>query len=256
MKKAWSVTGNIVVGLLAVLAICMMIFTVVSVNTFDRSDRSIFGYRMMVVLSDSMSATDFKAGDLIFVKQTDPRELKVGDVISYIAQSPENYGATVTHKIRRATTDEEGNPGFITYGTTTGMDDPQVVTWQNVLGKYQAKLPGVGTFFSFLRTVPGYLLLILLPFLILILYQGAGCVRAFREYREEQMAGIASEREKLREEKEVNERMLKELAEMRRQIESMTKEQNWPEDVNQIIFQELDEVARGEESEVDKNDEE
>ena len=56
------------------------------------------------------------------------------------------------------------------------------------------------------------------------------------------MAGIASEREQLREEKEANERMLKELEEMRQQIESMTKEQNWPEDVNQIISQELDEV--------------
>ncbi len=242
MKRVWNVAANVFVVLLAVLAVCMMIFTVVSVNTFDRSDRSIFGYRMMVVLSDSMSATDFNAGDLIFVKKTDPKELKEGDVISYIAQSPENYGATVTHKIRRATTDEEGNPGFITYGTTTGMDDPQVVTWQYILGKYQTKLPGVGTFFSFLRTVPGYLLLILLPFLILILYQGVGCARAFREYREEQMAGIASEREKLREEKEANERMLKELEEMRQQIESMTKEQNWPEDVNQIISQELDEV--------------
>lgn len=244
MKRVWNVAANVFVVLLAVLAVCMMIFTVVSVNTFDRSDRSIFGYRMMVVLSDSMSATDFNAGDLIFVKKTDPKELKEGDVISYISQSPENYGATVTHKIRKEATDEEGNPGFITYGTTTGIDDPQIVTWQYILGKYQAKLPGVGIFFSFLKTVPGYLLLILLPFLILILYQGAGCARAFREYREEQMAGIASEREKLREEKEANERMLKELEEKRQQIESITKEQNWPEDVKQIISQELDEVNR------------
>lgn len=244
MKRAWNVAGNVLVGLLAVLAVCMMIFTVISVTTFDRSDRSIFGYRIMVVLSDSMSATDFKAGDLIFVKQTDSRELKEGDVISYISQSPDNYGATVTHKIRRATTDEKGNPGFITYGTTTGTDDPQIVTWQYILGKYQTKLPGVGRFFSFLKTVPGYMLLILLPFMILILYQGVSCVRAFREYREEQMAGIASEREKLREQKEANERMLKELEEMRWQIESMTKEQNWPEDVNQIISQELDEMSR------------
>lgn len=170
MKKIWNVTGNVFIGILAVVAVCMMIFTVFSVTTVNRHDRSIFGYKMLVVLSDSMSATDFSAGDLIFVKETDPKTLKEGDIIAYISQDSENYGATVTHKIRRAITDENGDLGFITYGTTTGMDDPVAVTWQYILGKYRMKLPGVGTFFSYLKTVPGYLLFILLPFMGLILF--------------------------------------------------------------------------------------
>ena len=65
MKKAWNIISNIAVFLIAVLAVCMMVFTIFSVNTFDRNDRSIFGYRLLVVLSDSMSATDFKAGDYV-----------------------------------------------------------------------------------------------------------------------------------------------------------------------------------------------
>lgn len=243
MKKAWNIISSIAVGLLAVAAVGMMIFTVFSVTTFDRNDRSIFGYKMYIVLSDSMSATDFDAGDLVLVKETDPATLKEGDIIAYISQDSENYGATVTHKIRRATTDEEGNPGFITYGTTTGIDDPSTVTWENILGQYRMKLSGVGTFFSYLKTVPGYLLFILLPFMVLILFQGVNCVRLFREYRTEQMADILSERERLREEKEANERMLRELLEMREQIESMTQEQDWPEDVKRIISEELEEVG-------------
>ena len=163
--------------------------------------------------------------------------------ISYISQDSENYGATVTHKIRSATTDKEGNSGFITYGTTTGIDDPVVVTWQYILGQYRMRLPGVGTFFSYLKTVPGYLLFILLPFLILILAQGMKCVRLFREYRAEQMAGIQAEREKLRQEKAVNERMLRELEEMREQIESMTQKPDWPEEVKRIVSEELEEVG-------------
>lgn len=243
MKNAWNVISNCLIGLMAVVAVSMMIFTVVSVTTFDRSDRSIFGYRMLVVLSDSMSATDFNAGDLIFVKETDPKTLKAGDIIAYISQDSANYGTTVTHKIRRAATDQEGNPGFVTYGTTTGFDDPTIVTWQQILGKYRMKLPGVGRFFGYLKTVPGYLLFILFPFVILILFQGAGCFRAFREYREEQMKGIQSEREKLKEEKEANERMLRELEEMRQQIEIMAQEQNRTENV-QMASQEPEEEDR------------
>ena len=181
MKRARKVAFTVLVNLLAAVAVCMMIFTVISVTTFDRNDRSIFGYRMYVVLSDSMSATDFKAGDLIFVKETDPQTLKEGDIIAYLSRDSDNYGATVTHKIRRAATDEDGNPGFVTYGTTTGIDDPMVVTWQYILGQYRMRLPGVGKFFSYLKTVPGYLLCILLPFMILILFQGTSCVRLFQE---------------------------------------------------------------------------
>ena len=37
------------------LAVFMMIFTIVSVSTFDRADRNLFGYKAFIVLSDSMS---------------------------------------------------------------------------------------------------------------------------------------------------------------------------------------------------------
>ena len=65
MKKAWHIIKAILLWLVVALAVCMMGFTIVSVNTFDRMDRSLFGYKAFIVLSDSMSATDFNAGDLI-----------------------------------------------------------------------------------------------------------------------------------------------------------------------------------------------
>ena len=40
---------------------------------FDRTDRSLFGYKVFVVLSDSMSATDFRAGDIVLARKVDPR---------------------------------------------------------------------------------------------------------------------------------------------------------------------------------------
>ena len=220
MKRAWNIISNILVCLLALVAVSIMIFTLISVTAFDRNDRTLFGYRMLVVLSDSMSATDFKAGDLIFVKETDPQKLKEGDIISYVSQDPGNYGVTVTHKIRRATTDAEGNPGFVTYGTTTGIDDPVIVTWSDILGRYRMRLPGAGTFFSFLKTVPGYILFILLPFMILIITRTLSCVRLFREYKEEELAEIVDQREKLKEDQETARRMMERLDGLKAQMEA------------------------------------
>ena len=173
----------------------MMIFTVVSVNTFDRNDRNIFGYKMFIVLSDSMKKTDFDAGDLVLVKEVDPSTLQVGDIISYQSTNAENYGETVTHKIRALTKDAEGNPGFITYGTTTDTNDENIVTYSFVLGKYQTKLPGVGKFFQFLKTTPGYIICIFLPFLLLIVMQGVSSIRLFRKYKKEQQSELQAEKD-------------------------------------------------------------
>ncbi len=208
MKKALHIIKNIFTWLVVALAVCMMIFTIVSVNTFDRSDRSIFGYKAFIVLSDSMSKTDFDAGDLILSKEVDPSTLQVGDIISYQSTNTENYGEIVTHKIRELTKDAEGNPGFITYGTTTDTNDENIVTYSFVLGKYQIRLPGVGKFFQFLKTTPGYIICIFLPFLLLILMQGINSIRLFRKYKQEQLAELEAEREKQKQELEEERRRL------------------------------------------------
>ena len=215
MKKAWNKFSDVLVVVLTVLAIAMMIFSLISTFIFDRNERSLFGYRMMVVLSDSMSATDFDSGDLIFVKKgIDPMTLQPGDIVSYISQDPANYGQTVTHKIKRTTLDADGTLGFITYGTTSGKDDSTVVAQSCILGKYAGKLPKVGTFFAYLKTVPGYVMFILLPFGLLILTQSVKCVRDFREYREEEMTELREERERLKLEREKNSQLLARLEQL------------------------------------------
>lgn len=222
MKKALNLIKNIFVWLMVALAVCMMIFTVVSVNTFDRSDRSLFGLKMFIVLSDSMSKTDFDAGDLVLVKEVDPKDLKEGDIIAYTSQNTSNYGETVTHKIRRLTTDDNGAPGFITYGTTTDTDDETVVTYPYVLGKYKSHIPKVGKFFMFLKTTPGYIVCILIPFLVLILIQGLNCIRLFRRYKYEQEQEMKEEREKIAEERAENQKVMEELLALKAQISQQT----------------------------------
>lgn len=218
--KARNLIRNIVVWLFVAIAVLMMVFTMISVATFDRTDRSLFGMKAFIVLSDSMSRTDFSAGDLVFVKEVDPATLAEGDIISYISQNTANYGETVTHKIRRVTTDAKGNPGFVTYGTTTDTDDETIVTYPFVIGKYKGHIPKIGRFFQFLKTTPGYIVCILIPFLALILFEGARCIQLFRKYKAEQQAALNAEREKLEADKAETARMLEELRAMQAKLEA------------------------------------
>lgn len=217
-RKVLGIVKNVLVWLVVIAAVSMMIFTVISVTTFDRSDRDLFGYKAFIVRTDSMSATDFEAGDLILIKEVDPSTLKEGDIIAYRSTAIENYGEVITHKIRALTTASDGSAAFITYGTTTDIDDSIPVAHQYVLGKYAGKLPGIGAFFTFLKTTPGYILCILLPFTLLIVAQGVNTIRLYQKYKKQQQKELERERGKIEAERQELSRMADELMQMRAQM--------------------------------------
>lgn len=218
MKKVWQIASNALVWLVILIAVAAMVFTIFSVRLFNSNERSLFGHHFYIVLSDSMSATGIHAGDLVVVKRVDPTTLEPGDIISFQSQNADNYGQVVTHMIRAKTTDRYGSPAFVTYGTTTGTDDEALVTYPYVMGKLTTSLPKTGTFFNFMKTPVGYIVCILVPFMLLIGYQGLNTVKAFRLYRNEQMEEMQQEKQQLEEDRRRSEAMMQRLLQMQQQF--------------------------------------
>ena len=218
VSSVLSILKHTIVGLIALVAVAVVIFTVVSLTVFNRSERSLFGYRAFIVLSDSMSATDFDAGDVVVVKSVDPATLVPGDIIAFTSQNTSNFGETVTHKIRALTTDDRGDPAFITYGTTTQTDDETPVSYSHVLGKYQFSLPKIGVFFQYLRTGPGYIMFVFLPFALLIGYQALQSFRLFQQDKKEEMDKLQAEREQIAAEREETRQMLAEVKKLQAEL--------------------------------------
>lgn len=223
IKKRLQITITVFSWLIVALAVGMMVFTLISVNTFDQTDRSIFGFKFFIVTNDSMSATDFEAGDIAISKKIDPKTLKEGDIITFLSQDPNSFGKVITHKIRRVITDSNRNPAFITYGTTTNIDDKTVVTHEYIVGKYVGRIPNLGWFFQFFKTTPGYITCILIPFLFLTIFQFLICIYLFHQYQKGQLDEIKAERAKLEEERAENQRIIAELLELKAQLK---KEEN------------------------------
>ena len=230
-KKLVNIGMKVITWLLIAFTVFMMIFTIVTVTTVDRNDRSIFGVKFYIVQTDSMSKSEnnkdmdihFNAGDIVLIKDlsdNEKAELKAGDVIAFLSTNSVSYGETVTHMIREVKYNDEGKiVGFVTYGTNTGTNDEKVVEPEYILGKYTGKLPGVGNFFAFVKSTPGYIVCILVPFLLLILYNGVNVIRLFRQYKKEQTAVMEAERAEIAEERKKNEDMLRELQALKEQLE-------------------------------------
>lgn len=208
-KKALKITGNVLTGIVAVLVVVMTVLTVFSMVFNRDGTASVFGVQAYVVQSDSMTP-EFAAGDVIFSEEVNPEELVAGDIITFISRDSASYGQTITHCIREVTT-HNGELAFITYGIATGVDDGTPAVASDVLGRYTFRIAGLGSFFEFLKSVPGYIVCILLPFLAIIGLQVANIVSAVRAARAEKAAAAAAERSRV-------EALEEEVARLRAQV--------------------------------------
>ena len=76
LKNILSRVLKVVSWILIVFTVIVMIFTVVSMATLNKNDRNLFGYKFLIVQSDSMSPSEnnadhdvhFRAGDIIIIK--------------------------------------------------------------------------------------------------------------------------------------------------------------------------------------------
>lgn len=229
VRKILNIAMKVFTWLLIAFTVFMMIFTIVTVTTVDKNDRSIFGAKFYIVQTDSMSLSDknadmdvhFNAGDIVIITDVkDPTKLEAGDIIAFMSTNSISYGETVTHMIREVRRAQNGKLlGYVTFGTNTGVNDEALVEPEYILGSYSGKLPGVGNFFAFVKSTPGYIICILVPFLLLILYNGVNVIRLFRKYRGEQIAAMQAERDLIDAERAENQRMMQELLALKAQLE-------------------------------------
>ena len=208
---------SIIVSIVTIAALVMALATVIFTFSVDKTDRSLFGIRFYICLSDSMKATDFEAGDLVVSRKVSLDKIQEGDIISYISTDVSSNGEIITHKVREIKV-ENGVYRFTTYGTTTGDDDLTPVDGVNVLGKYAFSIPKLGLFFNFVKTVPGYICCVFIPFMFLIVLQIINTVSLFREYKRTETIKLNDERKELERKMEENKEMLRKLEEMKAQM--------------------------------------
>ena len=228
-KKISTVIFKIVTWLLVAFTVFMMIFTIFTVMTVDKNDQNFFGFRFYIVQTDSMSLSEnneylkvhFNAGDVIIIKNVeDTTAFRTGDIIAFVSTNSDSYGETITHMIRKVQKNSSGKvEGYVTYGTNTGADDEALVEPGYVLGTYSGKIPGAGYLFSFVKSTAGYIICILVPFLLLILYNAVNVIRLSHRQKREQREAIQAERDQIEADRTEVYRMMNQLLDLKADLE-------------------------------------
>jgi signal peptidase len=122
----------------------------------------------MVVKSPSMEPT-FYQGDLIIIKKCDPSKLVVGDIVTFHTIIENEY-ALNTHRIIEI--DGTGDASlFVTKGDNNPISDIHRISTFDVVGKYVTRVPVLGKVISFLSGGLGFVLVIVLPMVLFLIYQ-------------------------------------------------------------------------------------
>lgn len=244
-KKILLKVKDIAVWTFFVLTILIMLFTIISSIFFNNKkgeDKSLFGLTFNIVLTDSMKDDirnggvdkgEFASGDLIIGTRLDDDEkskLEIGDIITFLSsnnvgtdEEKQTYGymgSTVSHEICGKAYDQNGkHVGYYTRGTTTMTQDEAIVYFSEIRSEYCFTMPFLGHFFQFVKTTPGYIVCILVPFILIIALQITNVVKAFRQYKGEQLSEMKEERQKLEEDKQANAKMMEELLALKAELE-------------------------------------
>ncbi len=180
--KKSSVLNKILNVVLVITIIIAAVCTYISfVSTSGNGVPSIFGIRILSIQTDSMYPT-ILPGDLIFdVGVEDKGELRPGDIITYWTVI---NGERVlnTHTITQIY-DGGGYLLFETKGDNNTIADALTVHESEIVGKYVARVPGVGKVMDYLQTSTGFLLVVVLPVFIFFLYHVIQFFRVLFEYQ-------------------------------------------------------------------------
>ncbi len=143
---------------------------VLMLRSVSGRDMEIFGYRFYHIISPSMEPT-IPVGSQIIVKETDPAQLQVGDIITFRSQDPAISGYPNTHRIDQIVTDDAGNTAYITKGDNNPIVDDYLVYPADLYGKVVVITP-VGewllAFYSFATTPIGFCVVIIMPLLLVL----------------------------------------------------------------------------------------
>lgn len=117
------------------------------------------------VVARNPAKDHIETGDLIITKKVDPKELKLGDVISFKMKS----GNVNTHRIVKIL-EENGKLSFRTRGDFTGDVDDEIIPEDAVISVYRSRIPSLGDLIFFLQQPVGMVIFIGVPVIAFIVF--------------------------------------------------------------------------------------
>ena len=170
-NKIFRAIYNLIKWLFIIIISLYLVFILVQKIT---NNKSILGYRLFTVLTGSMKGV-YNINDVIAVKDTSPKSLKVGDDIAYLGQKDDFKGKIVTHRIIKIEKQNNGEYIYHTKGVANLAEDP-TFTSEAIYGKVVKKLLFISLINHVIKSRIGFFFLIFVPLVLVIFLEIADTI--------------------------------------------------------------------------------
>ncbi len=197
---------------LLILVASVLVYYFITTRVFSKKDNSYRpAFGLYTIISPSMEKTLNIYDVIVNVKIKNQNDIKVGDIITFISTSTSSKGMTITHRVIEISEDDNGNKLYKTKGDNNTSPDPKPATFENIIGKVIFKIPQLGRLQSILTTKWGWLILVVVPAFIIILYDILKLLRLYGAEKsiEEVNTQVIIKKEKEIENKKIIEEKLK-----------------------------------------------
>ena len=170
-KKTFRMISKVVsytfIVLLMVISSFFILYVACGKIAEKKGENPPFG--LYTIISPSMTPK-IKVYDVVFVKKTKEKDLKVNDVITFYSTNSYFGNTPITHRIVDVLEVPDIGVVYRVKGDANEKADDEKVYPNNVLGKVVFKIPQLGKLQFFLASKTGWLIAIIIPAIIIISY--------------------------------------------------------------------------------------
>lgn len=137
-----------------------------------------------VIVTESMIPT-INVNDAVVVKRVEDDNVGVGDIVTFSASSGYYAGYSITHRIVGKYITQSGDFVYRTKGDNNDREDISLVSTDSILGKVILRIPMVGYIQSFVLSPIGFVISIIIPVVIVILYESFRITALWKKRKKE-----------------------------------------------------------------------
>lgn len=194
MKTFKRVLQIVLYVLIILVFLVAVVFVIAAMNQSKTGISGAFGYTFDVVESPSMAGT-IEVGDIVIGKAVDVDKTVIneGDIVTYKTQI-QGIATTITHRVSRVVTDNGSLIEYETWGDNREacpVPDKSYRTIYDIVSVYSFRIPKVGLFLNFIKTIWGFLLCIVLPLLAFIVWEVFDLVKIYNRVKKDTLIADA-----------------------------------------------------------------
>ncbi len=167
IKKVTNILSYTFITILMLIAAFLILYVICGQIAKKRNENPPFA--LYTIISASMEP-NINVFDVVFVKKTNVKKLKEGDIITFYSTNPFFGNTPITHRIVEIIEMPDGSLSFRVKGDANSVADDEKVLSENIVGKVLFKIPKLGKIQYVLASKKGWIIAVLVPSLLILVY--------------------------------------------------------------------------------------